>query len=72
MTAKSSKMFSKRLLIWFRLHKRLLADADYKMPAIYKTLQEREIRPVLPYVRPQTKEGFFKKHESVYNEHYDC
>ncbi|BFH12855.1 hypothetical protein J6TS7_25280 [Paenibacillus dendritiformis] len=42
------------------------------MPAICKTLQEREIRPVLPYTRPQTKEGFFKKHEYVYDEHYDC
>ncbi|MFL1677501.1 transposase [Paenibacillus dendritiformis] len=47
-------------------------DAGYKTPAICKTLQEREIRPVLPYTRPQTKESFFKKHEYVYNDHYIC
>ncbi|WP_165979831.1 transposase [Paenibacillus dendritiformis] len=47
-------------------------DAGYKTPAICKTLQEREIRPVLPYTRPQTKESFFKKYEYVYNDHYIC
>ncbi|MEV2437275.1 transposase, partial [Paenibacillus larvae] len=35
-------------------------------------LQEQEIRPVLPYTRPKTKEEFFKKHDYVYDEHYDC
>ncbi|MFD3272484.1 transposase [Paenibacillus dendritiformis] len=50
----------------------VVTDAGYKTPAICKTLQEREIRPVLPYTRPQTKESFFKKHEYVYNDHYNC
>ena len=30
------------------------------------------IEPVFPYTRPMTKEGFFRKHEYVYDEHYDC
>jgi hypothetical protein len=37
------------------------ADAAYKTPAIKKYLIENEITPVLPYTRPRTKEGFFKK-----------
>ncbi|WP_407406932.1 transposase, partial [Peribacillus sp.] len=28
--------------------------------------------PALPYTRPRTKEGFFRKHEYVYDEHFDC
>lgn len=47
-------------------------NAGCKTPAICKTLQGREFRPVLPYTRPQTKESFFKKHEYVYDEHYNC
>ncbi len=26
----------------------------------------------MPYKRPMTKEGFFKKYDFVYNEYYDC
>lgn len=26
----------------------------------------------MPYTRPHTKDGFFRKHEYVYDEHYDC
>ena len=48
------------------------ADAAYKTPAITKYLFENEIMPSLPYTRPRTKEGFFRKHEYVYDEHYDC
>ena len=48
------------------------ADAAYKTPAITKYLFEKEIIPALPYTRPRTKEGFFRKHEYVYDEHYDC
>ena len=28
--------------------------------------------PVLPYTRPKTKDGFFRKHEYIYDEHYNC
>lgn len=32
----------------------------------------KEIKPLFPYKRPMTKEGFFKKYEYVYDEYYDC
>ncbi|WP_042458483.1 IS1182 family transposase, partial [Neobacillus dielmonensis] len=48
------------------------ADAGYKTPAIAQYLIEKEIRPVLPYTRPRTKDGYLRKHEYVYDEHYDC
>ena len=47
-------------------------DAGYKTPANAKSLLDKEIRPVMPYTRPRTKDGFFKKYEYVYDEHYDC
>jgi transposase len=47
-------------------------DAGYKTPYISKYLLDEEIRPVMPYTRPHTKDGFFRKHEYVYDEHYDC
>ena len=52
--------------------KKIIADAGYKTPAIAKLLIDNRIEPVFPYKRPQTKDGFFKKHEYVYDEHYDC
>lgn len=52
--------------------KRLIADAGYKTPAIAKLLIDDGIQPVFPYKRPSTKEGFFRKHEYVYDEYYDC
>ena len=52
--------------------KTLVADAGYKTPAIAKLLIDDGIRPLFPYRRPQTKEGFFKKYEYVYDEYYDC
>ncbi|MFZ7944909.1 IS1182 family transposase [Neobacillus sp. 19] len=48
------------------------ADAGYKTPAIAQYLIENEIRPALPYTRPRTKEGYLKKNDFVYDEHYDC
>lgn len=47
------------------------ADAGYKTPAIAQYLIENKIRPALPYTRPRTKEGFFKKSDFVYDEHFD-
>lgn len=44
------------------------ADAAYTTPAITKFLFDQEILPSLPYTRPKTKEGFFSKHEYVYDE----
>jgi len=48
------------------------ADAAYKTPAIAKYLIDNEMTPVLPYTRPRTKEGFFRKNDYVYDEYYDC
>lgn len=48
------------------------ADAAYKTPAICNFLIENGITPALPYTRPKTKEGFIRKHEYVYDEHYNC
>lgn len=50
----------------------MIMDAGYKTPAIAKLLIDEGIRPVFPYKRPMTKEGYFKKHEYVYDEYYDC
>ena len=51
--------------------KMIVADAGYKTPAIAKLLLDDGIEPLLPYKRPMTKEGFFKKYEYVYDEKYD-
>lgn len=48
------------------------AVAAYKTPEITCYLINKEITPALPYTRPCTKEGFFRKHDYVYDEHFDC
>lgn len=50
----------------------IAADAAYKTPAITNFLLENQMLPVLPYTRPKTKDGFFRKHEYVYDEYYNC
>ena len=50
----------------------LIVDAGYKTPAIAKLLIDDNVKPLFPYKRPMTKEGFFKKYEYVYDEYYDC
>ena len=50
----------------------IVADAGYKTPAIAKMLLDDDVTPVFPYKKPMTKTGFFKKHEYVYDEYYDC
>ena len=52
--------------------KTLIADAGYKTPAIAKLLIDDGINPLLPYKRPMTKKGFFRKYEYVYDEYHDC
>jgi hypothetical protein len=36
-------------------------DVGYKTPYISKCLLDEGIRPVMPYTRPNTKEGLFSK-----------
>lgn len=50
----------------------VIMDAGYKTPAIVKTLIDDGIQPLFPYKRPMTKDGYFRKHEYVYDEYYDC
>lgn len=50
----------------------LVADAGYKTPAIAKLLIDDGIKPLFPYKRPMTQNGFFRKYEYVYDEYYDC
>lgn len=64
---------------FWELYKRLkekgkyyVMDAGYKIPAIIHQLIKAGKIPVVPYKRPMTKEGFFRKHEYVYDEYYDC
>ena len=45
-------------------------DAGYKTPWIMKQIIDSQRIPAVPYKRPMTKEGFFKKY--VYDEYYDC
>lgn len=47
-------------------------DAGYKTPYISKLLLESGILPSMPYKRPMTKDGFFKKYDYVYDEYNDC
>lgn len=51
--------------------KTIAMDSGYKTPYIAKQLMDDKILPVMPYKRPMTKEGYFKKYEYVYDEYYD-
>lgn len=46
-------------------------DAGYITPNIAKTILEANILPSMPYKRPMSKKGFFKKFEFVYDEYND-
>ncbi len=49
----------------------MVMDAGYKTPWIAKKLLDDGITPIMPYKRPMTKKGYFKKYEYVYDEYYD-
>lgn len=50
----------------------IVGDSAYKTPAIARMLSLKGINLLSTYTRPQTKAGFFPKHEYVYDEYYDC
>ena len=50
----------------------VVADAAYKTPGICREIIEAGKLPVMPYKRPMTKKGYFKKRDYVYDEYYDC
>jgi len=47
-------------------------DCGYRTPWIMKQVFDSNRLPCVPYRAPMTKKGFFKKHEYVYDEYYDC
>lgn len=47
-------------------------DSGYRTPWIMKQIFDSGRLPSIPYKRPMTKEGFFKKYEYVYDEYFDC
>lgn len=52
--------------------KGIVVDSGYKISAIAKQIIDDKKMPIMPYKRPMTKDGFFKKHEYAYDEYYDC
>lgn len=48
------------------------ADLAYRIPWIAKLIIESGMKPAMPYKRPMTAKGYFKKHDYVYDEYYDC
>ncbi|SHF18557.1 Transposase [Desulforamulus putei DSM 12395] len=50
----------------------VVVDAGYKTPGVCREIIEAGKLPVMPYKRPMTKDGYFKKRDYVYDEYYDC
>jgi len=70
-----SRMFDglyEKLLRQFPEIQVIAVDAGYKIPWIMKQIVDSSRIPAVPYKRPMTKDGFFKKYEYVYDEYYDC
>lgn len=61
-----------RLCEAFPEMKHIVADAGYKTPWIAKRVVDDGRIPVLPNKRPMGKNGFFRPHEFVYDEYFDC
>ena len=51
---------------------RIGMDSGYRTPWIVKQVFDSGRLPCVPYKSPMTKEGFFKKYDYVYDEHFDC
>jgi len=47
-------------------------DAGYITPYNCKKIIDGGVLPAMPYKRPMTKKGFFKKYDYVYDAYYDC
>lgn len=52
--------------------KAVVMDSGYKTPWICKKVIDDGRIPVLPYKRPMGGKGFYRPHEYVYDEYYDC
>lgn len=51
--------------------KNVSLDAGYISPAICREIYTNHQTPYMPYKRPMTKKGYFKKYEYIYDEEYD-
>lgn len=51
--------------------KNISLDAGYITPAICKTILDNGQEAFMPYKRPMTKKGYFKKYDYVYDEKFD-
>ena len=47
-------------------------DAGYKTPGVVREIFLSGKIPAVPYTRPMTKDGFFRKSEYVYDKYFDC
>lgn len=61
-----------KMLEDFQEIKHMVLDAGYITPYICKVIMDDDKTPLIPYKRPMTKKGYFKKYEYVYDEEYDC
>lgn len=52
--------------------KNVCLDAGYVNPAICREIILLGHTPLMPYKRPMTGKGLFKKYEYAYDEYYDC
>lgn len=52
--------------------KNVCLDAGYVNPAICREIMLTGHTPLMPYKRPMTGKGLFKKYEYAYDEYYDC
>ena len=56
----------------FVLGAKVTAASVHDSLVFEELLDDDAIRPVMPYTRPHTKEGFFRKYQYAYDEYYDC
>jgi len=50
-----------------RIYTKIVAlDADFKTPCILRKIFLNVRLPAIPYTRPKTKDGFFRKSDYVY------
>jgi transposase len=66
------ELYYDRLIEEFPQIEYVVMDAGYKTPAIARKVLESKKIPVLPYKRPNGKDGYFKPYEYIYDEFYDC
>ena len=66
------ELYYDRLIKEFPQIEYIVMDAGYKTPAIARKVLESNRIPVLPYKRPNGKDGYFRPYEYVYDEFYDC